>query len=199
MGETDPALCGKIGEVEQPTAVIPIETAYLRQLKATHRARARAAKYWRPRFLKALRMSCSWTDSLKAAHVSFNTVKLHQRNDLEFDAQVREAEEEGAQLLHDVCFKAALEGELEPVYWQGQIVGQIHKYDNRLRIEMLRAHMPNVFKTPGSKIAISTGSVTNNTMVLTPEEQQELIESRQRALRRIAESKGLPVPEGIAR
>src|SRR5207302_10155827 len=108
------------------------------QLKATHRARARAATRWRPRFLKALRMSCNWTDSLKAAHVSYNTVKLHERNDPDFAAQQREAEEEGAQLLHGVCFKAALEGNLEPVYWQGKIVGHIRKYDSRMQIELLR-------------------------------------------------------------
>lgn len=58
-----------------------------------------------------------------------NTVKLHQRSDPEFGGQVREAQEEGIQLL------------------------------NRLRIEMLRAHMPSKFKTPGTKVAISTGTV----------------------------------------
>jgi hypothetical protein len=174
------------------------ETAYLQQLKLTHRARARAAMHWRPRFLKALTMSCSFTEALRAAHVSYNTVKLHERNDPQFAAEVRDAEDEGTQLLHDACFKAALEGEVEPVYWQGQIVGQIRKYDNRLRVEMLRAHMPNVFKTPGSKIAINSGNVTNKTLVVGPEERAELIAMRQRSLRRIAESKGLPVPAGIA-
>ena len=139
-------------------------------------------------------MSCNWIDSLKAAHVSYNTAKLHQRNDPEFAAQLKEAEEEGAQLLHDVCFKEALEGRLEPVYWQGQIVGHVRKIDNRLRIELLRAHMPNVFKTPGSKIAISAGNAQNNTFICGPEEQEKLIALRQEALKRIAEQKGLPPP-----
>src|SRR4029077_14274906 len=90
-----------------------IETAYLRQLKLTHRARARAAMRWRPRVLKALAMSCGLTLALKSAKVCYNTVRAHERNDPEFAAQLREAKEEGAQLLHDVCFKTALEGELE--------------------------------------------------------------------------------------
>jgi hypothetical protein len=140
---------------------------------------------WRPRLLKALAMSCRLTLALKAARVCYNTLRAHQRNDSEFAAQLKEAEEEGAQLLHDVCFKAALEGNLEPVYWQGEIVGHIRKYDSRMQIEMLRAHMPKVFKTPGSKVAISTGT-QQNMFICGPEEQDKLIALRQESLRRIA-------------
>ncbi|SRR6266446_933606 len=182
MGKTDTALSDEIGAVEQSTAVISIETPYLQQLKATHRARARAATRWRPRFLKALRMSCNWTDSLKAAHVSYNTVKLHERNDPDFAAQLREAEEEGAQLLHGVCFKAALEGNLEPVYWQGKIVGHIRKYDSRMQVELLRAHMPHLFKTPGSYAPVISGDNNDKGMIMTPELQDELIRQRREAL-----------------
>jgi hypothetical protein len=138
------------------------ETAYLKQLKVTHRARARAAMRWRPRFLKALAMACSLTDALKAAHVSYNTVKLHERSDSEFAAQLREAKEEGAQLLHGVCWKAAIEGNVEPVFFQGQIVGYIRKYDSRMQIELLRAHMPHLFKTPGSHAPVISGENNNN-------------------------------------
>ena len=159
------------------------ETPYLQQLKATHRARARAATRWRPRFLKALRMSCNWTDSLKAAHVSYNTVKLHERNDPDFAAQLREAEEEGAQLLHGVCFKAALEGNLEPVYWQGKIVGHIRKYDSRMQIELLRAHMPHLFKTPGSHAPVISGNNNKTPIVIGPAERDELVRLRQEALK----------------
>jgi hypothetical protein len=159
----------------------------VRQLKATHRARAHDAMHWRPRFLKALAMSCSFTDALKAAKVCYNTVRAHQRNDPEFAAQLREAEEEGAQLLHDVCFKSALEGNLEPIFCQGKVVGHIQKYDSRMQMEMLRAHMPKTFKTPGSKIAINTGHTQNNTFICDPEEQDALI-----ALRQQAQSNRLP-------
>jgi hypothetical protein len=171
---------------EQPVSLEEIlpggETAYLKQLKVTHRARARAAMRWRPRFLNALRMSCNWTDSLKAAHVSYNTVKLHERNDPEFAAQLKEAEEEGAQLLHGVCFKAALEGNVEPVYFQGQIVGHIRKYDSRMQIELLRAHMPHLFKTPGAHAPVISGDNKNKAMIMTPERQDELIRLRREAL-----------------
>jgi hypothetical protein len=171
---------------EQPVSLEEIppggETAYLKQLKATHRARACAAMRWRPRFLKALAMSFNWTDALKAGHVCYNTVRAHERNDPEFAAQLKEAEEEGVQLLHTVCWKSAIEGNVEPIYWQGQIVGEVRRYDNRLRIEMLRAHMPHKFKTPGSHAPVISGDNNNKGMIMTPERRDELIRLRREAL-----------------
>ena len=70
---------------------------------------------------------------------------------------------------------------------------ETQKIDNRLRIEMLRAKMPKVFKTPGSKLEINTGKEQNG-FVCGPEEVEHLIALRQEALRRIAEKKGLPAP-----
>lgn len=112
--------------------------------------------------------------------MSYNTVRLHQRNDPEFAAQVQEAEEYRAQLLHDACWKEAVEGRLEPVYFQGQIVAHVRKYDTLIRIEMLRAHLPDKFKTPGSTNV--TMNTPNSTYVLTEERRQQLIEKRSRAL-----------------
>jgi hypothetical protein len=134
-------------------------------------------------------MSCRLTLALKAARVCYNTVRAHERSDPEFAAQLKEAEQEGAQLLHDVCFKAALEGNLEPIFFQGQVVGHIRKYDSRLQIEMLRAHMPKVFKTPGTKVEVNTGAGNNNPFICSPEEQDKLIALRQESLRRIAAKK----------
>jgi hypothetical protein len=126
-------------------------------------------------------MSCSFTSALKAARVSYNTVRAHERNDPEFAALLREAEEEGAEMLHHVCWKAALEGNIEPVYFQGQIVGHIRKYDSRMQIEMLRAHMPQKFKTPGSKGALVGGNV-ENLIICGPEEIAAIQAARQEAL-----------------
>src|SRR5438045_6494911 len=93
------------------------ETDYLKQLKVTHRARARAAMSWRPRFLECLSMATGVVFATKAARVSYNTFRLHRRNDPEFAAQIREAEAQGAELLHYACFQRAVEGNLEPVYF----------------------------------------------------------------------------------
>ena len=76
-----------------------VETPYLKQLKATHRARAREAMRWRPLFLKALAMAGGYMFALRATGVCYNTFRAHERNDPEFALQVREAEAARAQLL----------------------------------------------------------------------------------------------------
>lgn len=119
--------------------------------------------------------------ALAAAKTSYNTFRAHQRNDPDFAAQVREAEEEGAELLHDACWKATVEGEIEPVYWQGEVVGHVRKFDSRLRIEMLRAHMPDRFKTPG-QAAVNISAPGAQVLVIGPEEQAELAANRRRYL-----------------
>ncbi len=179
------------GPSAAPIASAP-ETAYLQQLTLTHRARARRALRWRPKFLSTLSASCSFTFAARAANVAYNTFRLHQRNDPEFARQVAEAEEEAVELLHARCFKTVVEGELEPVYFQGKIVGHIKKFDSRLAIELLRAHMPHKFKTPGSGAAANVNAPGASGLVVTPEVQAELIAMRQESLRVMAEKKAQP-------
>ena len=150
----------------------PVETTYLKQLKVTHRARAREAMRWRPLFLKGLATSGGYMFALRAAGVCYNTFRAHQRNDSEFAAQVREAEAEGSQLLHDVCWKRVTEGDLEPVYQQGQLVGHIRKFDTRLQIEFLRAYKPDRFTRPGTQVNVG---VKSEVRVLTEEARHELM------------------------
>ncbi len=146
---------------------------------------------WRPRFLKALAMSCSVVFATKAARVSYNTFKAHQRNDPEFAAEVREAEEEGAQLLHNACWRAAVEGDVEPVYWNGEVVGNVRKFDSRLRIEMLRAHLPAKFKQPGTANVKINAAGGASVLVIGKAERGELVALRQQALAQIVERKRL--------
>jgi hypothetical protein len=102
---------------------------------------------------------------------------------------VLEAEEQAVELLHARCFKAVVEGELEPVYFQGEIVGHTRKFDSRLAIELLRAHMPDKFKTPGSHAAVNLNAPGAQGLVVTPEVQEELMAMRQETLRVLAEKK----------
>jgi hypothetical protein len=170
---------------------LPADSKY--QMTVRNRARARYALAWRPRFLAALALSRSLIFACRGAKVSINTVRNHRRWDPDFEAQCQAAEEYAIQLLHDVTMKSAIEGECEPVFWQGIQVGHIKKVDNRLRIEMLRAYMPKVFKTPGTKIDINQ-AVQSNTFVVGREEREQLIQLRREALERIAAKKGLPMP-----
>lgn len=164
-----------------------IETAYLQQLTLTHRARARQALRWRSRFLSALSASCSFTFAARAAKISYNTFRLHQRNDPEFARQVAEAEEQAVELLHAQCFKAALEGVTEPVYFQGKVVGHTRKFESRMAIELLRAHMPDKFRTPESKINVNGSNNLSTGTRIGPKELEELQAMRQESLRRMAD------------
>jgi len=171
-----------------------LTTPYLEQLKVSQNPKAaRYALQWRPRYLAVLSLSRSDIYACRAAKISRQTSWHHRKVDPEFDQQCLAAEEHAIELLHDVTMQSAIEGEVEPVFWQGIQVGHIRKVDNRLRIEMLRAHMPGKFKTPGSKVAISTGNTQNNQFIFGPEEVQQLIASRQEALKRMAAERALPV------
>jgi hypothetical protein len=169
-----------------------LSTPYLEQLSKTENAKAaRYALQWRPRYLAVLSLSRSDIFATRAARISHNTANRHRKADPVFDQQCNEAEQHAIELLHDVTMKSAIEGECEPVFWQGIPVGYIRKIDNRLRIEMLRAHMPKTFKTPGSKVAINTGAITNNTMIVDAAERDRLIGLRRESLERMHAKKAL--------
>jgi hypothetical protein len=169
-----------------------LTTKWLQELIVTNRARARYALMWRPRLLAVVAMTKSIMLGARAAGVAYNTVKAHRRQDPDFDRQVIAAEARAVELLHDVTMKEAIEGRCEPVFWQGIPIGHIIKTDNRLRIEMLRAHMPNTFKTPGAKVAVHTGDV-NQVLVCDGATVNALVALRQEALRLMAGGSVQPV------
>lgn len=163
----------------------------LNHLSADQRARARYALQWRPRFLAVVSLTRSQMMAARAAKVSRNTVLAHRRADPDFDEQVIAAQEQAVDLLVDMTMRTAIEGECKPIYWQGIRVGHQVEYDNRLRIEMLRAYRPDTFKTPGSKVSVHTGNnlFLGDGAALDPERQEKLIGMRQESLRRLQEKK----------
>jgi hypothetical protein len=96
----------------------------------------------------------------------------HRKHDTEFAKQWDEAREYGIEMLHARAFQRALEGDLEPVYYMGVVVDYVRKFDSRLVIEMLRAHRPERFKTPGTNVNVG---VKNDVRVLTEETRHELM------------------------
>jgi hypothetical protein len=169
---------------------LPADSKY--QMSVRNRARARYALAWRPRFLAILALSKAPMMAARAAKVHYNTVRNHRKWDPDFETQCVAAEEHAVQLLHDVTMQSAIEGDTEPVYWQGIQVGHVKKIDNRLRIEMLRAHMPKTFKTPGTKVAIQTAGDSQNLFVCGPDEIEQLQSLRREALERMKEKQALP-------
>jgi len=149
-----------------------LETPWLKSFDSVHRARARYALEWRPRFLALLSLSRSTPLAARGAKVSPQVVWYHRRNDPDFEKQCTAAEEHATQLIHDACFKSVVEGDLEPIYWQGIQVGHVRKFDSRLRVEFLRAYMPERFKSPGTNVNIGT---RGDVFVLTEEQRHELM------------------------
>src|SRR5207302_10266185 len=100
-----------------------------------HRARARYALSWRPRFLAVVALTRSIMQGCRAAKVKFDTVDLHRERDPDFAAQILKAEQHAIARLHDQAWALAVEGNCEPIYWQGIKVGHVRKFDSKLIIE----------------------------------------------------------------
>jgi hypothetical protein len=172
------------------------ETPYLAQLAATHRARARSALRWRPRYLAAYAVSANHTWASDAAGVNRKTVELHAKNDAIFQEQCLEAERRASDLLFGACFKSAIEGDSRPVYQQGVCVGYVREYDSRMRVEMLRALRPHQFKTPGNgNVTVNSGTGAGATIVMTEEKLKLLQERRRVALEGMAEARATAVDQ----
>lgn len=174
----------------------------LQQLQATNRARARYAIRWRPKFLAALALSRSPVVGCKAAHVSYKTMQRHRAEDPAFESQCLAAEEHATQLLRDRAFSLALEGTLEPVFWQGICVGHIRKHDGKLLVEVLRAHSPTLYRSPATaKVSLTTnfnGQGAQPTLILDATARDELVALRQEALMRISEGEARLLEQGAS-
>lgn len=161
-----------------------LDTPWLKAKRATYGGREQAnyAMRWRPVFLAAVALSHSVMIGCRAAKITPPTVIDHRKNDPDFDAQVIAAQDHCIELLHAVTMRSALEGDVEPVFWQGIEVGHIKKFDNRLRIELLRAHLPAKFKTPGSGPQPLVSGNNNQVVICDAAEREKLIAARREAL-----------------
>jgi hypothetical protein len=144
------------------------------------RIRVRAAMSMRARFLSFYAVFGSKIAACRKAKVGHATIEFHLRNDPDFMAQAETAKAYAIDLLHTRAMQRAIEGDCEPVYWQGIEVGHVRKFDSRLQIEMLRAHMPNKFKTPGTGgVNIDTG---DKILVMTEELRAKLMALHREAI-----------------
>jgi len=161
------------------------------------RVRARGAIAWRARWLAFYAMSGSKFHAARNAHVGVSTVDYHLHSDPDFAEQVEAAKAHATDLLFARAFQRCLQGDIEPVYWQGRVVDHVRKFDSRLQIEMLRALKPDVFKTPGQQPAnINTGQ--QNILVLDEATRMKLIEKRRQAVMAMTSSSDPVPPSGAS-
>ncbi len=144
------------------------------------RVRVRGAIAWRARWLCIYAMSASKIMACRTARVGHSTVDYHLTNDVDFRTQAEAAKAHAIDLLFGRAFQRCLEGDIEPIYWQGMVVGHVRRFDSRLQIEMLRALKPDLFKTPGHSVTVSAPS--QNILVMDEVTRAKLIEKRRQAL-----------------
>jgi hypothetical protein len=149
------------------------------------RLRVRAMMATRARFLTFLAILGSRYAACRKAKVSHQDINYHLANDPDFAAQAEVAKAYFTDLLHMRAMQRAIEGDCEPVYWQGIEVGHIRKFDSRLQIELLRAHMPERFKTPGTGAPTHVG---DNIFVLTEEQRARLMAANRERIMALPDS-----------
>jgi hypothetical protein len=163
-----------------------LETEWLKSFDTVHRARARYALVWRPRFLAALSMCHSPELAARHTRISCQMAYYHRKHDPQFAEQWNQAREHGVEMLHARVWSRAVEGDLEPIVYMGVVTGYVRKFSDKLQIEMLRAYRPDRFKTPGTRVNIGT---RGDVFVLTEDQRHELI----RVNREFLESTPVPL------
>jgi hypothetical protein len=111
--------------------------------------------------------------------VSQPQVYIERSHDTEFASQWQEAIAHFADLLEARTTQLTLEGNIEPVYYMGVVVGYIRKFDSKLQIEMLRAYKPERYKTPGVNVNVG---VKGDVFVLTEEQRHILMDYKRSEL-----------------
>lgn len=150
------------------------------------RVRVRAAIAWRARWLCVYAMSGSKVMACRTARVGHSTADYHLKNDADFRTQAEAAKAHAHKLLYTRMMQRAIEGDCEPVFWQGIVVGHLRKFDSRLQVEMARALMSATFKTPGSAaVNIETG---DKIPVLDEATRMKIIEKRRLAIEAMPDS-----------
>lgn len=173
-------------------------TDYLRELRQStdgrSRRRAHYAIMWRPKWLAALSVTGSRMAAARHARVDHLMVTTHVKLDSQFEAQANAAHSHFVELMHDRVKQRALEGDCEPVFYMGVPCGWVRKFDSRLQIEVLRAHLPQTYKSPGDKpITINN---TTNVLVLDAATRHQIQAARAEALREMAARLPLPAAAG---
>ena len=131
------------------TAGVSANTAYARRRRhpdfAAKWDKVVAKPKWMRKFLKALATVGVVRTSCNEAGVDRKTVYTWRQKDEEFAEKWAEALQLSADTLETQLFKHATIGWDEPVYYKGEVVGHIKRYDHRLGMWMMKHLRPEKF------------------------------------------------------
>lgn len=103
-------------------------------------------KKWEARFLEVFAEWGIVKRAATAAGVSHTTVYRRKEASQAFAEAFDEAEELSTQRMEEEAFRRAVVGWEEPVFYQGDEVAQVRKYDTTLLIFMLKARRPETYR-----------------------------------------------------
>lgn len=99
----------------------------------------------RDKFIAVLAEFANVSEAARAANISRSAAYEWRTDDAEFAALWDEAEAHAVDKLEREAWRRAVEGFEEPVWHQGEQVGVVRKYSDRLIEILLKGHRPEKF------------------------------------------------------
>lgn len=97
-------------------------------------------------FLEALKVTCNVTEAARLVEVSRTELYRMKREEEDFARAWEEALQVGAEALEDELIRRAKEGVLKPVFYKGEVCGEIREYSDTLGIFLLKGAKPEKYK-----------------------------------------------------
>lgn len=97
-------------------------------------------------FLEELAKTGNVSQAAETAKISRLTIYHKYRRDPEFAKAMDEAKETGYERLEDEAYRRAHDGVLEPVFYQGEEVGEVRRYSDALLMFLLKGSKPKRYR-----------------------------------------------------
>lgn len=97
-------------------------------------------------FLERLRKTCNVTMSCKAINITRRRIYYAKNAQPDFSDDWDAAIAEGTDMLESEARRRAVDGYEEPVFYQGEQVGVIRRYSDRMLELLLKGHLPEKYK-----------------------------------------------------
>ena len=109
-------------------------------------AKKRRAPAWRKVFLEALRNTGNVTLAADTAGVHRSTAYYAKEEHQDFAERWEAALAVAGSGMEEEARRRAMDGVLEPIYYQGEAVGATRKFSDGLLMFLLRAHNPKKYR-----------------------------------------------------
>ena len=109
-------------------------------------ANVRRKLAWQAKFLEALSTNPNVTSACRVAGTTKANAYECRKLDEDFAAAWEEAHDQGIAVLEDAMHERATIGVREPLMYQGECVGHVHRPSDTLAIFLAKAHRPDKYR-----------------------------------------------------